>query len=78
MFDFDVCSSIAKKALKQEGQRVKMLLAHPENQNYLHAKLAKFLNVTKSTVIIVIKMCGKRLLTARKFESGENRKPEDA
>ena len=61
---------------KEEKQRINILPAHGENRNYSHAKLAKWLNVVKSTVTNVIKVFGERLLTARKAGSGGNRKAE--
>ena len=40
---------------KEEKQRINILLAHGENPNYSHIKLAKLLNVAKSTVTNVLK-----------------------
>ena len=57
-------------------QSIKILLAHVENPNYSHSKLAKLLNTDKSTVTNVLKVFGERLSTARKAISGGNRKPE--
>jgi transposase len=58
---------------KQEEQRVKILLAQQENPTFSHAKLAKLLDVAKSTVTNVLKVFGERLSTARKPGSGSNR-----
>ena len=52
------------------------MLAHDENPNYSHAKLAKLLNVAKSTVTNVLKVFGERLSPATKAGSGGNLKPE--
>ena len=61
---------------KQEG--VKILLAQQENPTFSHAKLAKLLDVAKSTVTNVLKGFGERLLTTRKLGSGGNRNPDVA
>ena len=52
------------------------MLAHGEHPDYSHAKLAKLLNVAKSTVTNVLTVFAERLSTARKAGSGGNRKPE--
>ena len=63
---------------KQEEQRVKLLLAQQENPTFSHAKLAKLLDVAKSTATNVLKVFGKRLSAARKLGSGGNRNPDVA
>ena len=75
-FDSEISTSVIKTSSKEEKQRIKILLWHGENPNYSHAKLAKMLNVAKSTVTNVLKVSGERLSTARKTGSRKNRKPE--
>ena len=70
-FDSEISTSVIKMSSKEEKQRIKILLAHGENPNYAHAKLAKLLNVTN-----VLKVYGEHLSTARKAGSEGNRKPE--